>query len=67
MGPVPPHPPLPLPLDDDAAGEYKVESILDSHLDCYGTEYLVKWPSYPVFEAVCKLAEHLAIAPDILH
>ena len=41
IGPVPPCPPSPLPLDDNTAGEFKVEDILDSHLGCYGTEYLV--------------------------
>ena len=67
IGPVPTHPFLPLLLDDDAAGEFNVEDILDSHLGCYGTEYLIKWLSYPIFEAIWKPAEDLAHAPDILH
>ena len=43
IGPVFPYLPSPLPLDDNAAGEFKVEDILYSRLGCYGTEYLVKW------------------------
>ena len=34
---------MPLPLDDDAAGEYEVEDVLDSYLGHYRTEYLTKW------------------------
>ena len=49
LGPVPTCPSLPLPLDNNAAGEFEVEDILDSHMHRYGTEYLVKWLSYPVF------------------
>ena len=49
VGPVPTYPPSPLPLDDDTAGEVQVEGILDSHLGCYGTEYLIKWLEYLVF------------------
>ena len=67
MGLVPPHSLSPLPLNDDAAGELEVEDILNSHLGRYGTEYLVKWLVYPVFEATWEPAEHLANAPDILH
>ena len=66
VGPVPACPPSPLPFDDNAAGEFEVEDILDSHLGSYGTEYLVKWLGYPVFEATWEPAEHLANAPDIL-
>ena len=66
IGPVPPYPPPPLPLDDEAAGEFEVEDILDSCLGCSGTEYLVKWLGYPVFEATWEPAAHLAFAPDIL-
>ena len=42
VGPVPPCPPSPLQLDDNAAGEFEVKDILDSCLGCYGTEYLIK-------------------------
>ena len=66
VGPVPARPPSPLPLDDNAAGEFEVEEILDSCLDHYGTEYLVKWLGYPTFKATWESAEHLANAPDIL-
>ena len=66
IGPVPPYPPLPLPLDDEAAGEFEVEDILDSRLGHSGTEYLVKWLGYLVFEAMWEPAAHLAYAPDIL-
>ena len=47
--PVPPCPPSPLPLDDNAAGEFEVKDILDSHLGHYGTEYLINWLRCPVF------------------
>ena len=49
VGAVPTRLPSPLPLYDDAAGEFEVEDILDSRLGRYGTEYLVKWLGYPVF------------------
>ena len=52
QGPAPPLPPAPLPLDDVAAGEYKVEDILDFHLGLSGPEYLVKWLGYAVFESI---------------
>ena len=66
VGPVPAHPPSPLLLDDNAAGEFEVKGILDSHLGRYGTVYLVKWLNYPVFEATWEPTEHLASAPDVL-
>ena len=66
IGPLPPCPPPPLPLDDEAAGEFEVEDILDSRLGRSGTEYLVKWLGYPVFEAMWEPAAHLANALDIL-
>ena len=66
MGPAPASPPPPLPLDDDAAGEYEVEDILDSRLGRSGPEYLVKWVNYPVFESTWEPAAHLANALDIL-
>ena len=66
VGPVPPCPPSPLPLDDNAAGEFEVKDILKSRLGCSGTEYLVKWLGYPVFEATWEPAAHLANAPAIL-
>ena len=50
-------------FNDEAAGEFEVEGILDSHLGCSGTKYLVKWLGYPVFEATWELAAHLANAP----
>ena len=65
IGPVPTRPPSPLPLNDNAAGEFEVEDILDSCLGCYGTEYLIKWLSYPVFEATWELIEYLANAPSV--
>ena len=64
--PVPACPPSPLPLDANAADEFEVEDILDSHLGCYGTEYLIKWLGYPIFEAMWEPAEYLANAPDIM-
>ena len=67
LGPAPPLPPAPLPLDDGAAGEYEVEDILDSRLGHSGPEYLVKWLGYPVFESTWEPASHLANAPDVLH
>ena len=42
LGPAPPLPPAPVPLDDVAAGEYEVEDILDSHLGHFKLDYLVK-------------------------
>ena len=44
------------------AGEYKVKVILDSRLDHFGTQYLVKWLGYPVFKAMWEPAKHLANA-----
>ena len=67
IGPVCPGTLPPLLLNDDAAGEYEVEDILDSHLGHYGTKYLVKWLNYSIFEVVWESSEHLANAPDILH
>ena len=58
IGPVPPCPPSPLPLDDNAAGEFEVEDILDTHLGCYGTEYLVKWLVY-LFLKLCGNLLHI--------
>ena len=66
LGPAPPSPPAPLPLDDVAAGEYEVEDILDSRIGRSGTEYLVKWLGYPVFESTWEPARHLAHAPAIV-
>ena len=48
------------------AGEFEVEDILDSRLGRSGTEYLVKWLGYPVFEAMWEPAAYLANALDIL-
>ena len=67
VGPVPTHLPPPLLLNDAAAGEFKVEDSLDSHLGHYGTKYFVKWLGYPVFEAAMKPDKHLANSPNILH
>ena len=67
VGPVPPCTPPPLTFDDEAAGEFEVEDILNSHLGRSGTEYLVKRLVYPIFEAMWELVEHLAYAPDIVH
>ena len=67
VGPVPPLPPAPLPLDDPAAGEYEFEDISDSHLCYFRPKYLVKWLGYPVFESTWEPASHLAIVPNILH
>ena len=39
---VPTHPPSPLPLNENAAGEFEVEDILDSCLGHSVTEYIVK-------------------------
>ena len=66
VGPVPGRLPSPLPLDDNAAGECEVKDILDSRLGCYGTEYLIKYLGYPIFEIIWEPAEHLAYALDIL-
>ena len=67
IGPVPTCPPSPLPLDNDAAHEFKVEHILDCCLGCYGIEYLVKWLGYPIFEAMKEPVEYPAHAPYIFH
>ena len=66
VGPIPPCCPLSLLLDDEAADEFEVEDILNSHLGRYGTKYLVKWLGYPVFKVMWELVAHLANAPDIL-
>ena len=66
VGPVPACPPSPLLLDANATGEFEVKDILDSCLGCYGTEYLVTWLRYPIFEATWEPAEHLGNARDIL-
>ena len=66
IGPIPPCPPPPLPLDDEATGEFEVEDVLDPRLGHSVTKYLVKWLGYPVFKAMWELAAHLANAPDIL-
>ena len=66
LGPAPPLPPAPLPLNDVVAGEYKVENILDSCKGHYGPEYLVKWLGYSVFESTWEPDSHLANALDIL-
>ena len=66
IGPVPPLPLAPLPLDDTAAGEYEVEDILDYRLSRTGPEYLVKWLGYPVFESTWEPAANLTNCPDIL-
>ena len=65
VGPVPTHPPSPFPLDDNAAGEFDVKDILNSHLCCSGIEDLVKWLGYPILEAMWELVEYLANTPDI--
>ena len=57
----------PAPLDDVAAGEYKVKDILDLCMSCFGPEYLVKWLGYPVLESLWELVSHQANAPNILH
>ena len=67
VGPVPAHSPSPLPLDDNAAGEFELKDILDSCLGCYGIEYLVKWLGYPIFEAIWEPTAHLANVSGILH
>ena len=67
LGPTPPLPPAPLPLDDVAAREYEVEDILDSSLGHSRPEYLFKWLGYPVLESMWEPASHLANAPDVLH
>ena len=67
VGPAPPLPPAPLPLDDVAAGEYEVEDILDSCIGHSTPEHIVKWLGYPVFEPMWESASHLANAPDTLH
>lgn len=48
-GPVSPQLPALLPLDDEAATEYKAEKILDSRLRYLGIENLVNWVGYDVF------------------
>ena len=67
LGPAPPLPPAPLPLDDATAGKYEVEDILNSYIVYYGPDYFVKWLGYPVFEFMWELASQLANAPNILH
>ena len=42
LGPVVPLPPAPLPLDDTASIDYKVDNILDLHIGHFATQYLVK-------------------------
>ena len=37
-----PLPPVSLPIENAAAGEYKVEDILDSHMGDFKPEYLMK-------------------------
>ena len=66
LGPALPLPPVALPLDDVAAGEYEFEDILDSRLSHSGPEYLMKWLGFLVFESMWEPASHLANAPDIL-
>ena len=39
----------PFLFDDEAAGEFEVEDILDSRLGRSGTEYLVKWAGLSCF------------------
>ena len=65
LGPAPPLPPAPLPLDNVVAVEYEVEDILGSHLGHSRPEYLVKWLGYPVFESMWEPASHLANALDV--
>ena len=67
VGPAPPLPPAPLPLDDVAAGEYEFEDILESHIGHSSPEYLVEWLGYPVFKSMWEPASHLANAFNILH
>ena len=67
LGPALPLPPVPLPLDDIAAGEYKVKDILGSRIGHFGPEYHVKWLGYLVFESTWEPASHLANALAILH
>ena len=67
VGQVPTHPPSPVLLNDDGAGEFEVKDILDSRLGRYGTEYLINWLDYLVFEAIWEPFEHLANAPDIFY
>ena len=42
LGPAPPLPPAPLPLDGVASGEHEVEDILDLHIGPSRPGYLVK-------------------------
>ena len=67
LGPAPPLPTAPLPLDDAVAGEYEVEDILDSCMGHSGPDCLVKWLGYPVVESKWEQASHLANTLDILH
>ena len=67
LGPAPPLPPAPLPLDDVAAGEYEVEGILNLCLGHSGSKYLVKWLGCALFESKWEQASHLTNALDILH
>ena len=62
LGPAPPLPPAPLPLDDLAAGEYEIEDILDSEIGHYRPDYLLKYLGYPVFMSTWEPASHLANA-----
>ena len=65
VGPTPLCPSPPFPLDDEVAGEFEIEDILDSRLDHSGTKYPVKWLGYLVFEAKWELVAYLANALDI--
>ena len=67
LGPAPLLPPTPLPLDDAAAGEDKVEDILDLCIGHYFPDYLVKRLGYPVFESTWELASHLSNTLDTFH
>ena len=67
VGPLPTCTPPPLPLNDDDAGEFELENILDFHLNYYRTIYIINWLGYPVFEATWETAEYLANAPDIFY
>ena len=67
VGPAPPLPPVQLPLNDVAAGEYEVEDILDSYLGHSSFKYLVKWLRYPVFESTWEPTSPLVNVPSIFH
>ena len=60
LRPASPLPPALLPLEVGATGECKAEAILDSCIGYSGTESLIKWLSYLVFESTWELASHLA-------